>query len=301
VINDVKNAELKKTNKELRQKEQELEEMMAMFAHKFRSPLDAIIYNTSHSNNTAIYERHAQTMRGLLDIFSIISTDQDVLVSKLSKDISGTGTLQNLLVKVIDMVLLHLLTESGSDKIHQHFFFHAKKTDIVAHSIDAADWYNDHYELEEELRVAWQREYAKLVETSNSLEDRLTWIEQYFFKLEVTGFDGSIRFKEYGITESFLVIVINEILTNLFKYYSSAKDISAQLSWLTLDGYQIIKCSNPSAKRERLEDKGSYKGHKFLSAIAGKTGSKFEKPEMQDNFNLEFSIPDNVLIKGEEE
>lgn len=301
VLNKIKNIELEKRNRELEQKEQELEEMMAMFAHKFRSPLDAILYNTSHGNTAEIYERHAQTMRGLLDIFSLISTDQDVLVNKLAKDIVGDGNLQKLLEKGIDMVLLHLLTESGSDKIHQHFLSYAKKTDAVAQTTNAADWYNEYYDLEDELRVAWQREYAKLIETKSSLEDRLKWIEQYFFKLEITGFDNSIRFKEYGITESFLVIVINEILTNLFKYYSSDKNESAQLNWQSLDGYQTIKCSNPSVKSERLEDKGSYKGHKFLSGIARKTGSKFEKPEMQDNFSLEFLIPNNVLIKGETE
>jgi signal transduction histidine kinase len=291
--------ELEKKNNKLMKKEQELEEMMAMFAHKFRSPLDAILYNTSHGNNAEIYERHAQTMRGLLDIFSMISTDQDVLVNKLTKDITGDGTLQNLLVKIIDMILLHLLTESGSDKIHQHFFSYAIKNKTVPHTTDAAEWYNEYFELEEELRAAWQQEYAQLVENSDSLEERLKWIERYFFKLEISGFDNSIRFKEYGITESFLVIVINEILTNLFKYYSSTMGKSAQLSWQAKDGYQSIICSNPSVKSERLEDKGSYKGHKFLSAIARKTGSVFDKPEIQDNFSLEFSIPDNILIKEE--
>ena len=288
-------------NEELQKKEQELEEMMAMFAHKFRSPLDAILYNTTHGNNTEIYERHAQTMRGLLDIFSIISTDQTVLVSKLSKDFDGEGSLQKLLVKVIDMILLHLLTEAGSDKIHQHFLSYAKRINSVPKTTDAAEWYDEYFELEEELRTAWQQGYAGLIKKSDSLDERLLWIEQYFFKLKISGFDNYIRFKEYGITESFLVIVINEVLTNLFKYYSTDKDESAQLSWKAKDGYQVIKCSNPSNKSERLEDKGSYKGHKFLSAIARKTGSKFIKPEIQDNFSLEFAIANNLLIKGEAE
>ena len=295
---NLKNKELKKVNKKLLQKDQELEEMMAMFAHKFRSPLDAILYNTSHSNNAEIYERHAQTMRGLLDIFSMISTDQHVLVSKLTKDTAGDGTLKRLLVKIIDMIMLHLLTESGSDKIHQHFLAYAKKSGDVPLETSATDWYNDHFELEDKIRASWQQEYAELIDHSGSLDSRLKWIEQYFFKLDITGFDNSIRFKEYGVTDSFLVIVINEILTNLFKYYSSDTREGAALHWQSKDGYQIIKCSNPSVKSERLEDKGSYKGHKFLSTVAMKTGSIFEKPEIRDNFSLEFLIPDTVLLPG---
>ena len=38
----------------LLEKEKELEDMMAMFAHKFRSPLDAIIYNTTHDNQPGL-------------------------------------------------------------------------------------------------------------------------------------------------------------------------------------------------------------------------------------------------------
>ncbi len=76
-------------NEKLQQKEKDLEDIMAMFSHKFRSPLDAIIYNTNHENNPKMYIEAAQTMRGLLDIFSIISTNEKDLQEKIKGDNRG--------------------------------------------------------------------------------------------------------------------------------------------------------------------------------------------------------------------
>lgn len=57
-----KNRELEAKNKKLEESEKELEDTMAMFAHKFRSPLDAIIYNTEHEHQEKLYKQAAQTM-----------------------------------------------------------------------------------------------------------------------------------------------------------------------------------------------------------------------------------------------
>ena len=272
------------------------DELMAMFAHKFRSPLDAIIYNTSHGNKVELYERHSQTMQGLLDIFSMISTDEAVLINNIGNDSRGSGNTHKLLLKALDMVLMHLLTESGSNKIHQHFLSYAKSQGSVESSVNAVTWYNDYFELEDEMRTAWQTEYAALASNSYTLTDRLKWIEKYFFKLEITGFENEIAFKEYGITESFLLIVINESITNLFKYYASTTKESAHIAWRLEDRYQWLICRNPSIKNERMNSKGSNKGHKFLKALAERTGSKFDAPELRDDFVLEFGIESRLLI-----
>ena len=138
-----------------------------------------------------------------------------------------------------------------------------------------------------------------MLNQSNSLEQRLTWLEEHFFKLVIIGFERTdIQFKEYGTTESLLTILLNEILVNAFKYYSSTSKQAVVLEWVARDDYQVLICSNPSFRSERSIIKGSHKGHVFLSTLARKTGSLFSKPIPQDHFVLEFGIPNELLISN---
>ncbi|WP_157204108.1 tetratricopeptide repeat protein [Methylomonas methanica] len=281
------------------QRAHELEETMAMFAHKFRSPLDAIIYNTEHEHQVKLYKQAAQTMRGLLEIFSIISTDADTLQPKLKQDCRGNGTLLLLFSKTLDMILLHLLSVSATEKIQQHYLRYAKAQGLCAADLTYKAWNEEHFELERQLQSEWEQSYAKLLTESAKLEQRLDWLEQHFFKLELKGFDRAvIQFKEYGITESFLTIVLNEVLVNAFKYYGSAEALPVVLEWQVRDGFQVLICRNPSMRSERSKLKGSGKGHFFLSALARKIGSQFSKPKPQDDFVVEFAIADQLLISS---
>lgn len=291
--------ELEKTNQRLEAKERELEETMSMFAHKFRSPLDAIIYNTSHEHQPKLYIQAAQTMRGLLDIFSIISTDADTLQEKLKQDCQGNGNLTLLFSKTLDMILLHLLSVSATEKIQQHYLRYAKAHELCAGDLTYKAWNEEHFELERQLQAEWEQSYAQLLSESATLEQRLAWLEQRFFKLEIQGFErADIQFKEYGITESFLTILLNEILVNAFKYYASAEAQPVVVEWLGRDGFQVLSCRNPSQRSERDRLKGSGKGHTFLSALARITGSQFSKPKPQDDFFMEFAIADQLLISS---
>jgi len=275
----------------------ELEEIMSMFAHKFRSPLDAIIYNTTHDNQPALYAEAAQTMRGLLDVFSIISTDEIVLKERLKQDNQGNSNLMAVFGATLDMIMLHLLSVSGSEKIQQHYMAYAKAQGLCDADVSYKIWNDDFFELEHELQNEWQQAYAHLLAESANLATRLHWLEQRFFKLELKGFDSAdIHFKEHGITASFLTILLNEILVNAFKYYSSKDKQPVTLQWLERDGYQVLSCRNPSTKSERVAQKGSGRGHTFLSALARKTGSVFSKPKPQDDFVLEFAIANELLI-----
>jgi hypothetical protein len=56
-----------------------------------------------------------------------------------------------------------------------------------------------------------------------------------------------------------------------------------------------LSCCNPSIRAERTMLKGSGKGHTFLSALARKTGSQFNKPKPHDDFVLEFGIANELL------
>jgi len=292
-----RNKELEEKNKKLEEAEKELEDMMSMFAHKFRSPLDAIIYNTTHENQVKLYTEAAQTMRGLLNIFSIISTDAEILKDKIKQDGVGSGRLTTVFSKTLDMILLHLLSVSGTEKIQQHYMAYAKAHEQCDAQVCYKTWCEDYFELEQSLQAEWEQSFALLLNQSATLEQRLAWLEQHFFKLKLIGFERSdIQFKEYGVTESFLTILLNEILVNAFKYYSSASKHPVILEWTEREGYQVLICRNPSIRSERTIIKGSHKGQAFLSTLARKTGSIFTKPTPQDDFVVEFGIPDELLI-----
>lgn len=292
-----KNEQICEQHRLLQEKDKELEDMMSMFAHKFRSPLDAIIYNTTHENQVKLYTEAAQTMRGLLNIFSIISTDAEILKDKIKQDCLGNGRLTTVFSKTLDVILLHLLSVSGAEKIQQHYMAYAKAHGQCETEISYKTWCEDYFEIEQSLQSEWEQSFALLLNQSATLEQRLAWLEQHFFKLELIGFErADIQFKEYGVTESFLTILINEILVNAFKYYSSASKQPVVLEWTEREGYQVLICRNPSIRTERTIIKGSHKGQAFLSTLARKTGSAFTKPTPQDDFVVEFGIPDELLI-----
>ena len=68
------------------------------------------------------------------------------------------------------------------------------------------------------------------------------------------------------------------------------------LEWVEREGYQVLICRNPRIRSERTIIKGSHKGHVFLSTLARKTDSLFNKPIPQDDFVLEFGLPNELLI-----
>jgi signal transduction histidine kinase len=283
--------------RELQAKDRELEETMAMFAHKFRSPLDAILYNTNHEHQPKLYIQAAQTMQSLLDIFSTIATDAEHLQERLVQDNQGNGNLMNVLTKTLDMILLHLLSVSASEKIQQHYVRYAKAQGLCPNEISDKQWNEDYFELEQQLQAEWEHSFAQLLNQSPTIQQRLAWLEPRFFKLELQGFDAStIQFRDYGITESFLTILLNEILVNAFKYYASDEQQAVVLAWTEQTGYQVLSCRNPCTDKERSKLKGSGKGHTFLSALARKSGSQFTKPKVNDDFVLEFGIANQLLI-----
>jgi len=275
----------------------ELEEMMAMFAHKFRGPLDTIIYNTKHGNSVKASVEAAETMRGLLDIFSIISTDSDYLREKIAADNMGEGRILTILTKTLDMTLLHLLSPSSTGKIRQHYLAYAKENDLCSSEISRKEWREEKYKLEQSLQSQWETEYAEIATKADTLETRLKWVKKHFFELQVLDFfTDKIQFRQYGEKESFLIIILSEILTNTFKYYSSIEKKPVVLRWNGSDSNQILTCQNPSTRSERLASKGSGRGHSFLSALADKTMSSFSTEINNDNFKVEFSIPNTLML-----
>jgi two-component sensor histidine kinase len=176
---------------------------------------------------------------------------------------------------------------------------YAKAQGKITDAVSYKEWCDDYFEMEGALQKQWEQEFSALLNQSASLAERLQWLEHYFFKLDIIGFEiESIQFKEYETTESFLFILMNEILVNAFKYYASENKQPVVLEWTATENDQILSCRNPSIRRERDQHKGSGKGHTFLSALARKTGCKFTKPKPQDDFLLEFAIPNQLLLSN---
>ena len=212
------------------------------------------------------------------------------------QDMQGDSGLLPVFDNTLNMIMMHVLSVSGAEKIQQHYISYAKSHGLCGPDISRKVWNEEHYELERQLQTDWEQSYADLLNRSATLEQRLSWIEERFFKLELHGFERTdIQFKAYGITESFLTILLNEILVNAFKYYSSADRQPVRLEWTELDVHHWLICCNPSIRNERSRLKGSGKGHVFLSALARKTGSQFSKPKPLDDFVLEFGIPNELL------
>ncbi len=281
-------------NEEQEKAKQELEDVMAMFAHKFRGPLQSIQYNAEHDNLKTVTLQAVQTMAGLLSIFSIIATNAQQLRNKLQQDMQGEGTLVGVLEKALLPAIKQVLTLDNAKKIRQHYLGYAKKTAQVPPTTTRKQWVED-YDLEEQLQAQWEESFSDLI-AQPRLEKFVAWVSERFFPLEVTGFnDDAIHFEHYGATESTLIIVLTEILLNAIKYYRSETNEPVKLSWQHRKDFCRITCENPSHRDERRIDKGSKKGHKFLSIIALNLQGEWTEPLPKNPYRVEWHISTELL------
>jgi CRISPR-associated Csx2 family protein len=290
------NQELEQINQELKEAQQDLKGIMGMFAHKFRGPLQSIKYNAEHENQQKFTLQAVQTMAGLLNIFSVIAMDSQVLRKKLQQDMQGDGTLVSVLEKALLLVLSQLLTIGSAKRIRQHYLYYAKKTGQVPSSTTREQWEED-YDLEEQLQATWEDSFSTLL-TEPGLDKLVAWLAERFFPLEVSGFnDDVIHFEQYGTTESILVTVMTEILLNAVKYYSSETNQPVKISWQRDKDFCRFICENPSHRKERRIDKGSKKGQKFLSMIARNLQGQFPQPLPKNAYWVELHLPTNLFVK----
>ncbi len=281
-----------------RKAKQNLEDMMAMFAHKFRGPLQSIQYNAEHDNQKQVTLQALQMMSGLLNMFSIIATDADLFQRKLQQDMDGNGTLKDVLEKALLLVIKQILTLDNAKKIRQHYLSYAKRTQQVPTITTRKQWVED-YDVEEQLQRKWEKSFSELLTKPEPLFDKLkTWFEVRFFHIKISGFyDQTIHFEQYGTTESTLHIVLTEILLNAIKYYYSETQEPVTLFWQHDNYFCGIVCENPSHRSERSIDKGSKKGHKFLSIIALNLQGQFPNPLPKNAYRIEWRIPTDLLVK----
>ncbi|RKZ35964.1 MAG: hypothetical protein DRQ49_10720 [Gammaproteobacteria bacterium] len=275
---------------------QKLEELMAMIAHKFRGALISLDYNVKHQNKKQFSLDSIQTMRGLLNLFGIISTDSERLCQALSQDMHGECTLTSVLEKSLSLAFTQLLTISNRDKIIQHFIFYAKKTGKVSKTTTRKQWRNNdaHLALWKQLQTEWETSFMQLPEPS--LANIVNWASVRLFPIEIIGFNNNpIQFQRYAVTESVLMIIITEIILNAIKYYYSENNEPIKLRWKCQKDVCWFTCENPTSKDEPKMGKGDYKGRKFLQTLSTKLGGDFSFSTNQNDYRVDFSFPTHLL------
>ncbi len=281
---------------QLAEARQDLYKIMAMFAHKFRGPLQKIEYHVEKGHPAKRSLNTIRTMRGLLNIFSVISTDPAQLCDLLKQDRQGKGTLLGVLENALIFAIYQLLSVEQIDKIRQHYFAYAKKTGQIPSTITRFMWKNEYFELEEQLQSEWQDHFTQFLNEPH-LEDIVAWMDKRFFPIHIQGFTNNpIHFAYYGTTVSVLTILMTEMILNAIKYYASENRIPLQLQCYCEKDFCHFVSQNPTAIEERA-GKGSGRGHQFLGLIANQLGGYFPNPPFQYDYVTEFCIPTHLLIE----
>jgi signal transduction histidine kinase len=288
--------EQEKAKQKLEKANQELENLMGLIAHKFRGSIQVLSYNAQNENQPSISLDSLDTMRGLFEIFSIISTSSENLREKLIQDREGEGTILTTLEKSLSLALTDLLTESNRNKILQHYLAYAKRNKSVDASVTPRQWARerDYLALWKQLQTQWQ-------DTFMNSSKKFDWIKAHLFSLEIAIFDDNlIHFERYGVTESILVIAMTEIISNAIKYYNVQENTVLKLRWENKPDFGIFSCENPYSENESQLDKGSSKGQIFVKNIALKLGGHFSTSVSQNHYTTEFKIPTYLLRRNYE-
>ncbi|RLA06464.1 MAG: hypothetical protein DRQ51_09350 [Gammaproteobacteria bacterium] len=293
-----KEKELEQKNKELEKKNEEIQDLMGSFQHMFRSQVGSIQSNAEHANNPIHHMQYVQTMFGILDVFKFLSVEKSDLISMLQADNNGKSNLKLLLKNVLNMLIQKLLLNSHTKTISHHYYFYAKKTKKIEKNIDISVWDDDgkFRDLEQEIRSEWESEYNNLLKKNITLDDILKFCQKNFFKIDLQGFDNRIKFDEYGVTSSWLAIIMTEIITNIFKYYYSSSNEKAILKWQDDKKHQHFISQNPS---DEIQSGSGGKGLIMLDRISKRTQCLFKKIKNPDEYIVEYVFL-NKLLKDNE-
>jgi hypothetical protein len=279
----------------LRAKNKEQEDVMALVAHKFRGSLDRIIYNIDHENSPRVYREAVSTMRGLLDIFSLISTDTVLLRRKLLADCEGSATVADVATRSLGLALGQLLALRGAERIQQHFFAYAKRNRLVPPETRLRDWYEDHADLAEQLRREWEVSLMECLPDAD-LPALSRWTGERFCPLAVEGYsECRVRFAPFGTTESLLTILFTEAFTNMLKYYASASNAACSTAWRMGEDLVSVGFDNPTTANAASMVKGSGRGHDFLRLLTQKLGGDARTDRTEHAFRLTLTLPANLF------
>ncbi|MFI3189233.1 hypothetical protein BCS42_08410 [Crenothrix sp. D3] len=294
----IDNAEkLEETNKQLDEKNKELNNLIAMFAHNFLGTLQCIRSNAEHDNNPKIHLKTVKMMSGALTAFSIISADDDKLIEQLKQDNKGEINLQQNLANNLALAVSQLLSKTNKDKIINLYINYLCKTNQIEKNTTSAELSarenRDYRKKWQALQHQWEDEFNALFSENVELSSLQTWLADNFFPVQITGFNNcNIRFKEYGITDSIFLVVFMEILVNVLKYMDVSQNQPLILTLDKQDQHYHLICENPSSQETY---RGTHKGMDFLKSIARKLNAQFITESNEQQFKTTFIIPAELL------
>ena len=268
---------------------------MALVAHKFRGSLDRIIYNIDHENSPQVYREAVSTMRGLLDIFSLISTDTVLLRRKLLADTEGVGTVADVATRSLGLALGQLLSQRGAERIQQHLLGYARRQGLVPSATNLRTWHEEHADVGEGLRREWEISLMERLPDAD-LDALSQWAGERFCPIETAGYQGCrVRFAPFGTTESLLTILLTEAFTNMLKYYASAENAPSRAVWRMGEEMVALSFVNPTTSSTAAMVKGSGRGHDFLRLLTQKLGGNAKTERTGDAFSLALTLPANLF------
>jgi len=154
--------------------------------------------------------------------------------------------------------------------------------------------------MEHDLQIQWESDLGGLAGEAGFTEVA-SWMGEHLIPIRIDGFaSSSIRFAEYGPNASLLTVIFTEVLVNAIKHSGPSASNPILLSWDESSDPVTLCCSNPSTResRQREASKGSGRGHKFLSTIAGHVGGKFSLDLQDQPSTVTFSIPWSAINRG---
>ncbi|MDO9049590.1 MAG: SEL1-like repeat protein [Methylobacter sp.] len=287
--------EIADKNQALEEKNKELNNLVAMFAHNFLGTLQCIRSNAEHDNNPTIHLKTVKMMGGALTAFSILSADDDKLVDQLKQDNAGETSLQQSLANNLALAISQLLGKTNKDKIVNLYLHHLRKTQQIESDTTSEELRanRDYRKKWQALQHQWEDEFNALFSEKADLPVLQKWIADNFFSVQITGFDSyNISFKEHGITDSIFLIVFMEVFVNAFKYMDVSKNEPLTLRLCEEDRCYKLICENPSSQET---GRGTHKGMDFLKTIAKKLGGQFITEMTENSFKSTFAIPSELL------
>lgn len=288
-------VETDRANQELELAKTDLEDMMAMFAHKFRGPVDSIIANAEHytANRDHLFKDLGRTMNGLLDIFSFVSSHSEMLLPRLRKDNDGPHTLKHVVHKSLWLAIVQLLAKRNVDRMNMLYFNYAKREQRIPPGTTFSSWRKDKAmrDVREAIRSTWEIDIGGYGDFED-LDSLLVWCGSKFMNIQVIGVkESDIHFSDSGSKESLLLVILTEMLINAIKHYDPVSAVPLVLSWEADAELFTFACSNPTSSEARTRGEGSGRGLKFLALIATNVKGKFVPPSQNDEVRAAFSFP----------
>jgi TPR repeat protein len=280
---------------ELDTKNQELNNMIAMFAHNFLGTLQCIRSNAEHENNPDIHLKTVKMMGGALTAFSIISADDDKLIEQLKQDKGGETNLQQSLSNNLALAISQLLSKTNKDKIINLYLKYLIQTEQIEQDTTGEELRSNrtYRKKWQALQHQWEDEFNALFSEQAELYTLQTWIADNFFPIQIVGFNKhTIRFKEYGITDSIFLVVFMEIFVNALKYIDVTHNEPLVITLSEQEQNYTLLCENPSSQNT---GKGTHKGIDFLQTIANKLSGSFNSELTENSFKTSFIIPAELL------